>query len=216
MITIIIADNFKKGMKSQGCVALLPFKKRSNLIEQQYDAVKKVFPHTEILYVYGFDAKRLNNYIQSNKENEIRYIYNDIHETVGQSYGLSLVRQEIVGHQECLLLLGYDPIKEDHLKTLKKSKRSASVVDDTIDTKLGCVINNNNIEHIFFDLENPISNMYLLKDKEVDILHSLLLNNTSVKSMFLFETINAIIQNGGEVSAIDIKKKVKNDIRQLK
>jgi hypothetical protein len=210
MITIIIADNFKKGMKSQGCVGLLPFKKRSNLLEQQKKIINKVFPQTDIYYIYGFDAKRLNSYISNN--DGIHYVYNQYYETVGQAYGLGLLQKQLSKHDECLLLLGYDPIKEDHLKSLKKSKKSSSVVDPDNETKLGCILyKDNNIQHIFFDLENPICDMYLLKQKETSVLCDIL-KEKNTQSMFLFEIINSIIHRGGEFNAVSTKQKVKNEI----
>lgn len=197
-------------MKSQGCVGLLPFKKKSNLLEQQKKIINKVFPQTDIYYIYGFDAKRLNSYITNN--DGIYYTYNRYYETVGQAYGLGLLKKEISNHNECLLLLGQDPIKEDHLKSLKKSKKSSSVLDAKNETKLGCVLNkNNNIQHIFFDLENPVCDMYLLKQKEVSILCDILKENNT-HNMFLFEIINSIIHMGGEFNAVHIKQKVKNEV----
>lgn len=213
MITIIIADNFKKGMKSQGCVGLTPFKKKTNLLKQQLDVVNKIFPKTEIFYIYGFDSKRFNNYINNNKEvDHIKYIYNDMYDSVGQSYGLSLIKDEIIKHNECLLVLGYDPIKEEYLKSFKKSKVSCSITDHNNETKIGCVLDRSNIiQHIFFDLQNPVADLYLLKQKEINILSSVL-RETDVGTMFLFETINQIINNGGEFSAINIQQRIKNNV----
>ena len=203
MIVIIIADSFKKGMKSRGCAGLLPYNKHTNLIQQQYAAITKVFPKADIVYVYGFDAKRFDNFIHSHKSLDIEFIQNKDYENYSHGKSLSVVKNHIANSRECLIMLGYDPIYVKDIKPIKDIKKSSVLLADNSRSKIGCVVDQHtgSIHHLFFDLENHISDTYLLKTPEIKILIDLLQDN-SIYNMFLFEIMNKILHNSGHLQAI--------------
>ena len=203
MITIILADHFKKGMKSQGCSGLIPYDHKKNLFQQQYKAIRDEFPKSNILYVYGFDHKKFNTFVDGKKYKNIQYVLNPNHlNNTGNGYGLSLVKDKLSDDKECLILLGYEPFANKEIKSIKKQKSSCVVVDKKRKSKLGCVIDesSNSIKHIFFDLDNYVSNVYMLKQPEIIKMVDLL-SDPKTHNMFLFEIMNGIITQGGRLSA---------------
>lgn len=207
MIVIIIADSFKKGMKSRGCAGLLPYNKKNNLLQQQIETVRHVFPKSDIVYIYGFDSKRLNNFAETLNTTNIQYILNKKHDIFNHGHSLSLVKDNIAGAEECLILLGYDPIQLRTIDKVKKSRKSSVVVDPKNKSKLGCIFDQATkcISHIFFDLDNSVSDIYFLKKPEIDILCGIL-EDQQINNMFLFEIMNNIISRKGKLEALSLAK----------
>lgn len=200
MIALIIADSFKKGMKSQGCAGLLKHSSKETLLQQQYRTIKAVFPKSKIVYVYGFDSKKLSMVLKD-KYSNICSVYNHKYEEYNHGYSLYKSKHLLSGHNKCLITLGYDPIDKHILKNLKQSKgSSAALVDDN--TKLGCIMHNDGtIHHIFYDLHNQIGDTYMIHKNEINILLGLL-NDQSTHNMFLFELMNKVINHNGTIYAI--------------
>jgi hypothetical protein len=203
MIVIIIADNFKKGMKSQGCVGLLPYNKKNNLFQQQCESIKSVFPKANILYIYGFDSKRFILFTSTAKISHVDPIINNDYYKYNHGHSLSLIEPRLSKEEECMVLLGYDPLNNKHILPLKKRKVSTALIAKKTESKIGCIIDSQTqkINHIFFDLDNPMLNIYLLKKPELQLLCKSL-NQENIKNMFLFEIINNIILNNGNIEAL--------------
>ncbi|NBU33437.1 hypothetical protein EBS40_02290 [bacterium] len=204
MTIIIIADSFNKGMKSQGCVGLLPFNKKTNLFQQQYNAIRSVYPKAKIVYIYGFEAKKFTYFIRSFPSTNLATILNNKYNIYNHGYGLSLVRDYIVEADECLVLLGYEPIQVSQIKNLYKLKRSAALISHNKTSNIGCIIqkDTNEITNIFYGLPNSINNIYFLKKPELNILANIL-NSNNAYNMFLFETINAILSQNGKIGVVN-------------
>ena len=66
MNCIILADKFDRGMKSRGCSSLIPVSNNKLLIQDQYSKLKKVFPESKIIYIYGHESKKIENFYKSN------------------------------------------------------------------------------------------------------------------------------------------------------
>ena len=203
MITIIIADSFKRGMKSKGCPGLIPYNKKTNLFQQQCSAVRSIFPKSDILYVYGYDSKRFSGFVENSPQPNTRYILNPEHPIYSHGHSLYLARDKISQSDECLILLGYDPILPKEIGVAKKHKKSSAIIDLKKKSKLGCILDKEtrSINHIFFDLDNHISNIYFLKQPEITILKDLL-EHDNVHNMFLFEIMNNIISRHGKLEGL--------------
>ena len=199
MITIIIADSFKKGSKAAGCCGLVSFGKKQNLFQQQRKAIKSIFPKSKIIYVYGFDHKKFSTFIKKNPiESDTQPVFNSLYSKHSEGYSLSLALKEITTDEDCLVLFGYEPVDKDHLKHIKNTKHSIAFINRDNRTNLGCILDNNSkkINHIFFGLDNYIANTYFLKKNEIKILREVIKHN-SIHNMFLFEIINSIISRNG-------------------
>lgn len=207
MKVIIIADSFKKGMKSRGCAGLLPYNKKNNLLQQQFETVRNIFPKSDIVYIYGFDSKRFNNFTEDLGATNIQYVQNKNYDVFNHGHSLSLVKNNIAASDECLILLGYDPILPKTIDKVKKSRKSSVIVDPKNKSKLGCIFDQTtrSISHIFFDLENSVSDIYFLKKPEIDILCNIL-EDQQIHNMFLFEIMNSIISRKGKLEALSLAK----------
>lgn len=206
MITcIVIADKFKKGMKSQGCAGLLPYKK-SVLFQQQYSTIKSVFPKSNIVYVYGFDSKRFSSFMHNESNHkDLICIPNKAYDRYGHGYSLSLCKDHIKASDQCLILFGYDQIDKNLLSTIKKrSKHSLAIINRNSHSRLGCTINNDQVNHIFFDLANPVADVYFLMQPEVGKLLEVLDYSDKTYNLFLFEIINHIILHNGIIKPVFI------------
>jgi len=198
MIVIILADSYKKGSKSNGCCGLIPFGKNQNLIQQQHRAIKSIFPKSKIVYVYGFDGKKFGSYIKKHPLVDTKTVFNENHSKHSEGHSLSLALEEVDQDQDCLIVFGYDPLDKDELNHIKSTKRSTALLGRHNKTNLGCIVDRsaNIINHIFFGLDNYISNTYFLKKTEVQILKQIL-QTSNTNNMFLFEIINSVISKNG-------------------
>ena len=201
MITIIIADHFKKGMKSLGCVGLMPFNKRQNLFQQQYKAIRSVFPTSKIVYIYGFDGKRFTSFLKKQSIQNLVSIYNGLYSKHNHGYSLSLAINKVKQHDDCLIVFGYEPIDKNVLKNIKKTKHSTAIIEPDKESNIGCILDHdtNKINHMFFGLENYLSNIYLLKKEELTILQNIAIDK-EIDNMFLFEIMNQVISNNGTLT----------------
>ena len=190
-------------MKSKGCAGLTPYNKRANLFQQQCSSIKKIFPKSDILYVYGYDSKRFGSFLENHTQDDTYYILNKEYPIYNHGHSLYLARDKISQSDECLILLGYDPILPKEIGVAKKHKKSSAIIDLKKKSKLGCILDKEtrSINHIFFDLDNHISNIYFLKQPEITILQELL-ENDNVHNMFLFEIMNNIISHHGKLEGL--------------
>jgi CTP:phosphocholine cytidylyltransferase-like protein len=202
MIALIIADSFKRGMKSQGCAGLLKYSNKEILLQQQYRVLKSVFPRCKIVYVYGFDSKKLKEIIGTKHKN-IHSIYNAEYSLYNHGYSLYKASSLIRAHNKCLVVPGYDPIDKGVLMKLKHTNASSVALIDKPEPKLGCVFDHQTgkVHHIFYDLHNQISDTYMIHEDEINIL-SQLLDDPITHNRFLFEIMNDIINNNGQIYAV--------------
>lgn len=193
MNIIIFGDKFQKRMKSKGCVGLYKVK-NTHLVAYQYKTIKKIFPKSNIIYVYGFDHKKFISTLKEYSElyKDITLIYNDHHEN---NYGgsINLVKQHL--NDNTILMFG-DYLVDD--KTLLNFKNhinnSTVIVTNNKKNKLGCVVNNSNVQNIFYDLDNTIEEIYYICRNDIGILNSILDDsNIPINNMFIFEIINMMI-----------------------
>lgn len=205
MITIVIADHFKKGMKSLGCVGLTEVTQKQNLFQQQYKSIRSVFPKSKIVYIYGFDGKRFSSFLKKQPLNNLVSIYNGLYSKHSHGYSLSLGLDKINNEDSCLIVFGYEPIDKTLLKNIKNAKRSVAIIDSKKESNVGCVLDHeeNKINHIFFGLENYISNIYMLKKQELKILRDVY-RSKQIDNMFLFEIMNNVIANNGTLTPMVI------------
>lgn len=192
MNCIILGDKYTKGMKSKGCPALIKNKNKT-IIETQYDILKKQFDHINIIYVYGFDSKRFLSYISKNDKFNIITIFNESYENKNTGYALSLAKQFL--NDNTIILNGYSKLTKTMLKIISKNLDSKIFISDNSTSGIGCIINNDTIENISYDLENQIADIFYLNKSLASKLSNLLVSNQH-HNAFLFELLNKLIDNG--------------------
>lgn len=202
MNCIIIGDKYQKGMKSKGCSALMKINKQSTIIDNQYDTLTNLFDDLNITYIYGFDAKRLVDFVEQKKYN-IDMVYNQDYEKYNDGYSLGLVSDKL--DRDTLILLGYQTLTSKISKKINSLKYNSGVfvTKNMSDPKIGCVIHDNSITTFNFGLSNHIYDIYYINKECSSYLKSILSTNKH-HNYFLFELLNKILDSGLTIKPIVI------------
>lgn len=194
MNIIILGDKFQKRMKSKGCPGLIAIKNKP-IIYHQYNRIKDVFPNANIIYIGGFEYKRLLSYLEKNNKiyQDIIVINNNNYDIYNYAYSLSLANAHL--NDDCLLFFGeYIPSKILCQK-IKNFTESHVFINKTIKSNVGCIIHEDHIENLAYDLDNYISHAYYINYSDAQIMKNLV-TNKQYHNCFIFEIINNMISNG--------------------
>jgi choline kinase len=213
MNIIILGDKFQKKMKSKGCMGLFKIKNKYRIVEQ-YEIIKKIFPTANIFYIYGFESKKLLNSLQKYDDlvRDVSFIYNDRHDKYNYGYTLSLASEHI--NDDIIICFGDTTLSNINL--LRVKDEYSKIIIGNNSNELGCVISNSKIENIFYDLENPIEEIYFIKKQDISILKQILENKSlGINNMFIFEIINQMIDKNVmfkpiQNNKINLNKKIKS------
>lgn len=191
MNIIILGDKYQKRMKSRGCVGLIKLNNK-NILTHQYKALKHKFPNSKIVYIYGFDNKRFLSYIHKNLLSypDLLLVHNQYYEKYNNVYSLSLAQQYL--HQDCLIMFGDQLVKQQTFDNFKHTQESQIFINSKIKTRLGCVVNNSNIENISYDLDNYLSEIYFISKAQVETFRNLI-SDPIHYNYFIFEILNKMI-----------------------
>jgi choline kinase len=189
---IIIGDRFQKRMKSKGCVGLIKINHKT-IFDIQYKYIKKYFPLSRITYISGFDHKRFIAHIDkhNNKYEDLNIVYNSKFNEYNYGYSLSLIKHYLT--QDTIISFG-DVIFNN--TTFKKFQENfGSQIFVTKDkTELGCIITDNSIKNIAYDLNNYLSNIYYLSHSDSLSMKNLFdIKDNKYRNFFIFELINILI-----------------------
>lgn len=212
---IILADKFNKGMKSKGCLGLLDINKKNNILEFQYNNIKKIFPRAKIIYVYGFDHKKMKSFLDHKKHKDLIGIYNPDYEKYNYTHSISLTADYL--NDNCFITFGDIIFKHQTFKTFIKDKNKSQIfVNNKIKNQIGCTIINNNVINISFDLENYLSHIYYICKKDIEHLNKLV-HNSKLRNCFIFEIVNKMIDsNISFTPVINNNKTLTKHINEIK
>lgn len=192
MKIIILGDKYQKGSKSQGCCGLIKFNSSSTILENQYKILKNKFPSAKIIYIYGFDNKKLLVFLQNKKFEDIDFVYNSEYDTYNECFSLKIIKNQL--DTDTLILSGYNVFSANSFNHIKLDG-SKVFIDQSSASKIGCTINDNIVENIFYDLDTKIHPIYFL-DKSTSIICKKILESNKINNAFLFEAINQCISYG--------------------
>lgn len=194
---IILGDKFQKRRKTKGCPGLFHIGK-DTIVEHQYKNILKNFNNPNIVYVYGFDAKRFLSFIDTtnNMSKELTLIYNDLYNVYNYAYGLYLAKEYL--NDDIFILFGDSIIEKGFFKHIDTTKGSQVVISDNHNGSLGCILNKSYIQNIFYDLGNTIEEIYFLKKDDALKLNSIV-SNPIYHNCFIFELINKLIDNNTNI-----------------
>lgn len=199
MNCIIVGDKYQKGMKSKGCSALMRTGKRGTLLNSQYEILNNSFDHIPITYIYGFDSKRLLEFVQEN-DYRMDMVYNENHDKYNESFSVNLASDKL--DDETLIVLGYQTLTPKTFKKFNNLEKSGVFISGADHKpKVGCVILDNNITTLNFDLDNPIHDIYYL-NRECSAALKELLQTQRYHNYFLFELLNKLIDKGLQIRPI--------------
>ena len=198
---IILADKYIKGMKSKGGIGLVKFNSRYNLFETQHNIITKNFKNAKIIYIYGFDGKKISNFFEQKQYNNVIPIYNENYEKYNNTYSLSLAEKYI--DKDFFVLFGYSIFQKQIFQKFKKEHTQVFLNNKT-KNNIGCVISDDKVNHICFDINNYIMDIYYISKKDSPLIKELC-SIPKYKNYFIFELLNKMIDLG-----IEIKPTVKN------
>ena len=192
MNIVILADKYQKGMKSKGGLGLLKINSRSTIFDYQYKHIKKAFPKSKIIYVYGFDNKKIENYLSKEKYTDVIQIYNPEYENYNYTYSLNLAKEYLDG--DTIITFGDVLFHSNLFKNFDKKRGSQVFINLKKKEKIGCIVIDDRVNHISFDLNNYLSNIYYLEKKDIEDIKKLV-GQEKFRNYFLFEIINKSIDN---------------------
>lgn len=197
MNIIILADKYQKRMKSRGCVGLIKFNNK-NILHHQYHTLKAKFPNANIIYIYGFENKRLVSYISKNilTYPNLISINNNHYDKYNNTYSLSLIENYL--NNDCLIMFGDHIIKNNTFNKFKPTEESQVFINTKNKTRLGCIINENVIENISYDLNNYLSEIYFVSKNQSNLFRDFV-NNPLNRNCFIFEIFNKMINHNQKV-----------------
>lgn len=212
MNIIILGDKYQKRMKSRGCVGLIKLQNK-NILYHQYKILTTKFSSSKIIYVYGFDNKRLLSYIDKNNDmyQHLTLIHNSMYDIYNNAYSLSLAQQYL--NDDLLIMFGDKIISNNTFNKFANNQCSQIFIDNNSQSKLGCIIHNNRIENICYDLDNKLSEIYFIsKDQVIDLKK--IVSNPANHNCFIFELLNKMIDSHQIIVPhfININKKTYNAI----
>jgi CTP:phosphocholine cytidylyltransferase-like protein len=192
MNVIILGDKYQKGMKSKGCPGLIKIDSKTLLFDYQYKIIKKYFPQSQIIYIGGFESKKIENFINHNYS-DVVYIYNSEYDKFNDGYAVFLAQHLLSNN--ALIFCGYNILDKKLFQNFDVAQGSQLFICPKEKKTIGCIITDNKINNISFDLPNSISNIYYLSKKDCQILQKFV-SNVKYKNYFLFELMNILIDNG--------------------
>jgi CTP:phosphocholine cytidylyltransferase-like protein len=209
MNVIILGDKYEKGTKSKGCSALIKFNSQYNIFEHQYECIKDNSKNNRIIYVYGFDNKRFVNFTKEYKD--VVSIYNKHYDDYNYGYSLSLAKEYL--DNNTLIIFGNTILNSDSLQKINKAKSSRVFINTKNTGQLGCVLENDIVKNICFELDNCVSNIYFINQQD-SLLLKQLVSNSRHTNCFIFELINKLIDNGSIFHTLGHQNKIKNYTRK--
>lgn len=208
---IILGDKFQKRMKSKGSIGLIKIHGKS-ILEHQYKNIKTVYPKANIIYIYGFDKKKFLNFLDKQEliKKDIISIYNPNYETLNNVYSLSLANNYL--NDNTFVLFGDNILSSQYLKRFNPlTNKNALFINTKLQNKLGCVINENCIENISYDLDNYLAEVYYICKQDINIIKNLI-NEPKYHNHFIFEIFNKLIDSNKVINPFFLDIKVKNPI----
>lgn len=199
---IIIGDKFQKRMKSKGCCGLITVNNKT-IVQQQHAAIKSKFPNSNIIYVYGFEGKKFVSYINNSEslKRDILLVHNTSYELKNNVYSLFLASSYMDG--PCCILFGNNPIPKKAFDKFRSSQNSQIFLNHKEKNKLGCIINKDKVEHISYDLDNYLADIYYISNTHSSLVRRLI-TSPSMHNCFVFELFNKLIDMNHKVSPIFI------------
>lgn len=181
---VILACYPDKGMKSLGSKSLMMFHNKK-LLDHQISWIKKATnANREIIIVCDFDYPKIYKLFNSRaKVIEVKE-FNPVYTACVNSKNQNI----------CFIDYGcmFTP---DILKQLEDTQTSRIItMKNNKDLDVGCICDDNKIEHMFFDLpENKFCNIFYLKEKEIEAIKTY--DFFKRKNLLYFEIINRLIEN---------------------
>jgi choline kinase len=183
---IILGAKPIKGMKSLGAFSNLKIDRKNTVLDSQISNLNKKLNINKTIYVGGFQSSKIHR-------DNILLLENHDYEVKNNGASLKLALQHI---ESDYIFIIFNKILLNHkiFNRYDFEKSFVFINDNELNTyDIGCVINNDTIENIFYNLPNKLSGIYGLSKTEIEILKQIDIND----NLFVFEVMNKIIGAGG-------------------
>jgi len=196
-------------MKCYGAKSLLPIKGEITLLQYQIDMIHKHMRcDPRIIVVTGFQADKVMNHLPSN----VICVENENYETtnVTRSIGMGL-RASVTNN---VVVMYGDLVFNKYALGFSMTEGSVLLVDNNgtmTSNEVGCIVVNNQIERLWYDLPQKWGQIAMLTDNELRLAKAICWHK-SFANCFGFEVINEIIKRGGKFTVNRPHKLKINDI----
>jgi choline kinase len=189
-------------MKSHGSKSLIELGGNESVLTRQIGLLRKRYKKAEFIVVVGFQADRLIKQIPEG----IKIIENDLYEatSVMRSIGLAL---RIATNPKVLIVYSDLVFNQAALEGLTKGG-SAVLVDsksNLTSEEVGVTIVNGEVTRFSYDLQTKWAQILFLTGLELKLFKTLAFDREKRK-IYTSEALNAIIEIGGRIKAIEPKK----------
>ena len=193
---IIPAAGIGRRMRIHGPKSLIPIQGGKTILSNQLENIKECFRHYEIVLIGGYQIDKLTRDIPKNT----KIIYNKNYEKTNVLDSIRLGLEEITTDK--VIILYGDLIFNKNCLNLPFYNSSAIVICNTMQKEeVGCIIENNTIENMFYQLPNKWAQISYFTGFELYKLKNLC-NHDNYRMWFGFEAINTIISMGGKFEAL--------------
>ena len=209
---VISSPYYDSGIKSLGSKAIYSIKKNT-ILYKQYKAIQKSCNNIdyEIIFVNNIEHNKTIKYIE-NKRLNIKYCHlnkKNVNYAGCFLKGLELAKYNTVFNIECGLIINHLAIFDTIANNTECDMNICCVGNrhkQNNDLQIGCVVENDYVQNIFFGLENKHIGINCINTKA----KSFILENFSLerdKNKYIFEIINSCISKNLTCKKTDIKSK---------
>jgi CTP:phosphocholine cytidylyltransferase-like protein len=185
--------------------------KNVTLIDRQLDILNKTFNKKDIILVTGFEAEKVLNYT---KNYNIIKIENENYDKTNISRSIAIGLRAC--NNDSILLIYGDLFFNKELLNIPYKKESFLICCNTMtDNEVGCTINKNIVENVFYDLPNKWAQISYFTGNELELLKKIVYDRNNDR-LFGYEIINKIIDKGGIFKAIEPPNSYSQDIDTIK
>ena len=207
MINIILYSfSITKGIKSVGPRALLDINNNKNhtLIVQQINNLHKIFQHKRyhIYLIVGYQKEKIISILNKNKllDKKLSIIHHDDYHNYGEAWPIvSAVSSIPTGHTivigDGVLMSSIEIPKVSSIYKLPKKKNFFNI---------GLTENNKQTQYLCYDLESVWAEISFFAASDIENIVNTL-NTHNINSIFWFEAINILIENGICIHSVPIR-----------
>ena len=209
---LIITPEITKGMKSIGSKCLLPLRKNLTVIEHQISQMKKIIKQARVTINIGFDYEKIIE--KMHKYKNIKYLINTKYEDTNQGNNIILYINQ--HSPKKLLILSSGILIKDGAFDKKYFSEDCTIFmlnKQKNNFTIGAATSSE-IEYLFFDLEEPWSEIVYLNEEAINILKSH--DSKIFEQMYLFEIINFLISKNMKFNKVYINKSEIMKINNIK
>ncbi len=192
---LLLNQEITRGMKSLGSKALLNIKNKFKLIDLQMQQISKIYRNnTDITVAVGFEAEKVAGYLIG-KKYKCNILYNNDYSENNTGSVVSRYLSKNPDIDNLFIVCNGVLFKpKTILKTHLQNSSKIFTIDKTKKNfNIGCTINDNKTEHLFYDLPNTWTECSFLNQEAITILKSVI-NKKNISQYYVFEILNELIE----------------------